>query len=242
MIQLADIRFTYDRAEVLQGISFCLAGGLTLALVGANGSGKSTLLSLLAGLYVPDKGKLTVEGRVSPGQEKAIRALSGLVVQDADLQILGATVGEDLCLGLNHGDVQGMAEAGSLATRFQLEHLWDAPVQALSWGQKRKLCIAAALRRKPKLLLLDEPFSGLDYPGMREMRSVLLANKAARLTQIISAHDIEPLADIADLWAVLEKGRLVAWGTAPDVFPLLAEHHVRPPCSWQAGLGIKAWE
>lgn len=242
MIQLDDIRFTYDRAEVLRGISFFLTGGLTLALVGANGSGKSTLLSLLAGLYVPDKGNLTVKDCASPGQEKAIRALSGLVVQDADLQILGATVGEDLCLGLNPGDAQGMAEARNLAMRFQLEHLWDQPVQALSWGQKRKLCIAAALRRKPKLLLLDEPFSGLDYPGLREMRAVLLTNRASGLTQVISAHDIEPLADIADLWAVLEKGRLVAWGSASEVFPLLAEHHVRPPCSWQAGLGVRAWE
>ncbi|MEG6550844.1 ABC transporter ATP-binding protein [Desulfocurvibacter africanus] len=242
MIHLADIHFTYDRTKVFQGISLRLERGLTLALVGANGSGKSTLLSLLAGLYVPDTGSLSVAGYASPGQEKAIRLLSGLVVQDADLQILGATVGEDLCLGLDPEDAVGMAEARRLAASFYLEELWEEPVQVLSWGQKRKLCIAAALRRKPKLLLLDEPFSGLDYPGMREMRSVLLANKAAKLTQVISAHDIEPLADIADLWAVLEKGRLVAWGTAAEVFPLLAGHHVRPPCSWQAGLGVRPWE
>ncbi len=242
MIHLADIHFTYDQVEVLHGISLCLERGLTLALVGANGSGKSTLLSLLAGLYVPSKGILKVAGHTSPKQAQAIRAMSGLVVQDADLQILGATVGEDLCLGLDPVDAAGMLEAKGLAANFRLEDLWEEPVQSLSWGQKRKLCIAATLRRKPHLLLLDEPFSGLDYPGVREMRSVLMANKAVGLTQIISAHDIEPLADIADLWAILERGRLVALGTATDIFPFLSRHHVRPPCSWQAGLGLRPWE
>lgn len=241
MIELRDVRFTYGRGEILRGISFGLDRGSILALVGANGSGKSTLLTLLAGMHSPTNGRLIVAGSASPGQEKAIRAKTGLVVQDADLQILGATVGEDLCLGLSPTDLAGEAEARQLAERFRLAGYWDEPVQALSWGQKRKLCIAATLRRKPDVLLLDEPFSGLDYPGVREMRALLHANKAAGLTQVVSAHDIEPLADITDHWAVLNKGILVAWGRAEEVFSLLAEHDVRPPCSWQSGLGVRPW-
>ncbi len=242
MIELFDIHFGYGRSEILHGISFGLERSLILALVGANGSGKSTLLALLAGLYAPDRGRLNVNGHSSPGQERAIRAVTGLVVQDADLQILGATVGEDLCLGLAPDNASGEAEARSLADRFRIGHLWNEPVQALSWGQKRKLCMAAALRRRPNLLLLDEPFSGLDYPGVREMRLLLQANRAAGLTQVVSAHDIEPLADIADIWAVLHNGKLAAWGKAETIFPELARHDVRPPCSWLAGLGVKAWE
>lgn len=242
MIEVSEVHFSYGRGEILRGISFGLDRGLTLALVGANGSGKSTLLALLAGLHAPSKGRLKVDGHVSPGQERSIRALAGLVVQDADLQILGATVGEDLCLGLAPEDVQGESEARTLADRFRIGHLWSEPVQALSWGQKRKLCMAVALRRRPDLLLLDEPFSGLDYPGVREMRHMLLANRAAGLTQVVSAHDIEPLVDIADFWAVLRGGELAAWGKAEAVFPELARHDVRPPCSWLAGLGVKAWE
>jgi len=242
LIELTAIHYSYGRGEVLRGISLRLEQGLTLALAGANGSGKSTLLALFAGLHTPSQGRLKVGGHVSPGQERDIRAMSGLVVQDADLQILGATVGEDLCLGLAPGDSAGEAEARSLAERLHLAELWDEPVHALSWGQKRKLCMAATLRRKPALLLLDEPFSGLDYPGVREMRAMLGANRAAGLTQVVSAHDIEPLADMADLWAVLDKGELAAWGTAEEVFPVLTRHDVRPPCSWQAGQGICPWE
>ena len=62
------------------------------------------------------------------------------------------------------------------------------------------------------------------------------------MTQIVAAHDIEPLADLADKWLVLDKGRAVLWGRAEDVFGRLTDYSVRPPCSWQAGLGVTTWD
>ncbi|MFH1137273.1 MAG: energy-coupling factor ABC transporter ATP-binding protein [Pseudomonadota bacterium] len=242
MIIAADLFYSYPgRAEALSDIRFELEAGRILGLIGANGSGKSTLLSLLAGLFSPTKGRLQVGAFSAPGREKEIRSLTGLVVQDADLQILGATVGEDLTLGWSSTAAKPPF-IRETAARFGLAELWDRPVQDLSWGQKRRLCLAATLVRRPKVLLLDEPFSGLDYPGILEMRKILRENREAGLTQVIAAHDLEPLADLADQWLVLDRGRVGLSGNGRQVFARLTEFSVRPPCSWQAGLGIRSWD
>jgi len=212
-----------------------------LGLVGPNGSGKSTLLALLAGLYSPTSGELEVRGYRSPRDERELRRIVGLVVQDADLQLLGATVAEDLLLG-QETSPEKLDLAHRLAESFALEGLWDEPVQTLSWGQKKKLSICGILMSEPEVMLLDEPFAGLDYPGALEMRQILVDNRKAGLTQVVAVHDLEPIADLADTWAVLGNGQIVALGVADEVFPSLASLGVRPPCSWQVGLGIQPWD
>lgn len=243
MIVCRRLGFRYSRHDrALEDVDFELSEGQTLGLVGANGSGKSTLLSLLAGLYTPTEGEVGLGPHVSPGDEASLRRLTGLVLQNVDLQILGSTVGEDLLLGLEAEGAEKESEARELARRFGLEARWDEPVQTLSWGQKRKLCICGILMRRPRVLLLDEPFSGLDYPGALEMRKILDTHRQAGWTQVVAVHDLEPLADLADLWAVLEGGALRAFGRADEVFDRLRELGVRPPCSWQAGLGVRPWD
>lgn len=241
MIRLENLAFAYPQApRVLEGVSFELPAGATMGLVGANGSGKSTLLSLLAGLYAPESGRITVGEIVSPGGEKRLRAFCGLVMQDADLQILGSTVAEDLALGLEgRKDLDRIM--ADMADRFALPP-GSTPVQTLSYGQKRKLCLASALLREPGVLLLDEPFSGLDYPASREMRAILARNARGGLTQVVSAHDVEPLADLADFWAVLHKGRLALLGGVREVFDRLEEFGVRAPCAWRQGRTVVPWD
>lgn len=224
----------------LEAIGFALPRGALCAVVGANGSGKSTLLALLAGLFTPTAGTLAVGGDASPGAEEAIRRRAALVLQDPDQQIIGATVDEDLLLGLRPGDAAARDAARALAARLGLADL-SAPVHALSLGTRRKLCIATALRDAPEVLLLDEPFAGLDYPAIREVRAVLAANRAAGVTQVVAAHDLEALADLADRWLVLERGRLVADGAGEAVFPLLRGHGVRPPGAWLSAHGLDPW-
>ena len=114
-------------------------------------------------------------------------------------------------------------------------------MHALSLGSRRKLCVATALRDAPEVLLLDEPFAGLDYPAIREVRAILAANRTAGVTQLVAAHDLEALADLADRWLVLEGGRLVAEGDSAEVFPLLRRHGVRPPGAWLAARGFDPW-
>ena len=239
VISAASLRFAYvPSAPILHEVAFTLDKGRILGLVGPNGAGKSTLLALLAGLLTPSFGSLQIAGMDAVRDSEAVRRKTALVLQEADLTIIGATIEEDICLGISsnrHG------EALELAARLNLPEA-DTPVHTLSHGQKRKLCLATALLRRPELLLLDEPFAGLDYPGIREIRAMLQANRNNGLTQIIACHDLEPLADLADLWLILSAGRQAAFGPALEIFPLLESMDVRPPCSWRAGLGILPWD
>ena len=242
MIRAERLSFAFGPgAPALEEASFAVAPGTLCGIVGANGSGKSTLLALVAGIFTPTGGSVAVGGDRSPGAEDAIRRRAALVLQDPDQQIIGATVEEDLLLGLPARDGARREQARRLAARFGLAD-GEAPVHALSLGSRRKLCIVTALRDAPSVLLLDEPFAGLDYPAVREMRSILAANRAAGVTQLVAAHDLEAFADLADLWIVLARGKLAGAGTAEEVFPELRRHGVRPPGGWLAARGISPWE
>ncbi len=239
MISASTLGFSYDDTPALHDVSFGVAAGNLVLLAGANGSGKSTLLAVLAGLASPGAGLLRVADLRLPGQERALRRISRLVVQDADLQILGATVGEDLLLGRSATDE---AMVRSMAGRFDLAGAWDLPAHTLSWGMRRKLCLAAALLDDPRLLLLDEPFAGLDYHGTLEMRRILTENRRKSLTQVVAVHDLDPVADLADQMLVLDRGRLVLSGRPAAVMDGVRTHGVRPPCSWLAGRGLVPWD
>jgi biotin transport system ATP-binding protein len=232
------LTYSYHENFAVAHVAFKLDKGQILGLVGPNGAGKSTLLALLAGLLPPSSGTLLIAGVDALRDGDAVRRKTALVLQEADLTIIGTTIGEDICLGL---PPERRDEALDLAARL---HLPDpkTPVHTLSHGQKRKLCLATALLCRPELLLLDEPFAGLDYPGIREIRAMLQANQDNGLPQVIACHDLEPLADLADLWLVLSAGRQAAFGPAREIFPLLESLDVRPPCSWRAGLGILPWD
>nr|WP_321257818.1 ABC transporter ATP-binding protein [uncultured Pseudodesulfovibrio sp.] len=242
MITLNALSFAYPSGgNVLSGLSMNIPKGTLLGLVGANGSGKSTLLSLMAGLYPPTGGSLTVADRVSPGSEKSIRAICRLVMQDADLQILGGTVEEDMLMG-SRRDEKAIAQAKDMADRFNVLSAWERPVQTLSWGMKRKLCLAAALLDDPNVLLLDEPFSGLDYHGVREMRAIIGENRQAGLTQVVSSHDLESFIDLVDGLAVLDRGKLVVTGPPESILDSVREHGVRPPHSWSVDRVLGSWD
>lgn len=245
LLHIEGLGYAYEKQPVLENIGFEMAAGETICLAGANGSGKSTLLALLAGLYTPETGSITLGDVVSPGKTKALRKRTALVLQDADMQILGADVGEDLLLVTDpksSGNPQALEKAKEAARRFGLLGAWETPSHALSYGQKRKLCLAAALLEAPDLLLLDEPFAGLDYPACLEMRVFLKEAKTAGQAVIISTHDLDPVIDLADTLMVLDEGRLVLKGTPAAVLDDIAAHKVRPPCSWVLHKSIAAWE
>jgi len=238
MLQASDLSFAYGSSTVLSGLSFQVGAGEAVALLGANGSGKSTLLTLLSGLYTPNSGQIRVNNLKSPGQEKGIRQQVGLLLQEAELQILGTTVGEDILLGRRGaGGQRDMGLARDLAGRFGLLEAWDRAVHTLSGGQKRKLCLAAMLLRQPSILLFDEPFSGLDYPASLELRQHIRANSELGLAQVIAVHDVEPIADLVTRFMVLDHGCLVFDGTGEEVMDRLPDFGIRPPYSWWACKG-----
>jgi len=226
----------------LDACTFEAEAGELLAVVGANGSGKSTLLTLLAGLYSPSDGRIVLDGVESPGQERSLRRQTGLLFQEADLQILGASVAEDLALAGKTAGRPSAERVAELADRFGLEGLMSRAVQQLSGGEKRKLCLAGMLLRRPLLLLLDEPFSGLDYPSVRELRRHLAENKGSGLTQIVATHDVEPVLDLSDRCLVLHHGKLRLQGRPEEVLDRFEDFGVRQPCLWRSQRVVGCWD
>lgn len=250
-------------------INVSVGRGDVLCIAGKNGCGKSTLLALAAGLLQGAQGELHVLGAAYAGGHDAPEARTpqrmreaaqgtALLLQDADMQIIGATVAEDLLLsatlaqeiaGAAHKKKEGAGNAPTaplaleetpdstafaLATRFGLAPLWHAAPGTLSYGQKRKLCLAAALLRSPRLLLLDEPLSGLDYPAILELRQLLAVCVADGMALVVSTHDLEPfLAIMTQTLLFLPGGRGIC-GAPQEMLPLVAQAGVRP-------LGAHAW-
>jgi biotin transport system ATP-binding protein len=242
IIEAQNVTFRHPGAtkDTLQNLSFSIREGEFLCLLGVNGSGKSTLLAVLAGLFPQAEGSLTVAGNELPREAFKLRGKVALVPQDPDVYILGSLVEEDLYLGLDADDEEGRKRAVGFARLFDLVDQLQQPVHTLSYGQKRKLCLASALASRPRIILLDEPFAGLDHPAAMAMREALSRNKGAKLTQIVVGHDLDIMADIADSFMLLKEGKILARGGTDEVFPPLSENGVRPPCWWFTG-GGPAW-
>jgi biotin transport system ATP-binding protein len=238
----ANLTFRYEQAasDAIRGLSLTIGEGELIILAGVNGSGKSTLLALLAGILGPSSGDLTVLGCQMPKERRKIRGQVALVPQNPDVYILGSLVEEDLLLGLPEGDENAKARSLRLLAELGLGDLRDRPVQTLSFGERRKLCLASALAGEPKLALLDEPMAGLDFPGAKLVREVLIGNKAQGVAQVVATHELDLVADLADKFALMIDGRISVQGRADDVFPHLAAAGVRPPCWWFTG-GGPAW-
>jgi biotin transport system ATP-binding protein len=174
-----NISFGYPgQKPIISDLSFKLRGGEILGLAGQNGAGKSTLLDLLAGIKEPTQGQIKVLGLEN---ESGRRKRIALLPQNVDFFILGDTPREDLELALsqlpNLSDVKSDKLAKNsdspsindivttIAKRWALLDLLDSPVETLSLGQKKRLALASSMAVEPAVLLLDEPFSGLDWPG-----------------------------------------------------------------------------
>lgn len=238
MIKVENLSFTYPGAEQasLSNISFNITPGSLVCLLGANGSGKTTLLCLLSGLFNSYAGKLEIAGKNLPDPE--VQNFTSYVPQNPDLYLLGTTLKEDLFIGLPRAKAESdemQLAAQKLLQELGLSGLEEKPLQTLSYGQRHKACLASALLDNPKLLFLDEPFSGLDFPAVIHLRQIIAENKKQGITQIITVHDLDIISDMADEFALLAAGNLLAKGTCEEVFPRLVDGGVRPPCWWLDG-------
>ena len=195
-------------AAALDGLDLDVAAGASLAVVGPNGAGKSTLLRLLAGLARPSAGRIAIDGR--PPTHRSARAALGYLGH-ATLLSPSLTVRENLIFAARLYRVAAPRErADEQLASEGLDPLADRRAGSLSRGQAQRVAIARALIHAPALVLLDEPFTGLDRGAVQSLAGRLSDLRARGHTSVLVTHGLEHVRELADEALVLSAGRC-AW-------------------------------
>jgi cobalt/nickel transport system ATP-binding protein len=205
------------------GLDFIVNQGERVSILGANGCGKTTLLKHLMGVLVPRDGAVKVFG-VDPGKEyNKIRERIGVVMQDVDEQILGPTVYDDILFApLNYGVERKKAEAlaKDVIERLNIESIQGKIVHYLSGGEKKKVALAGALVMEPDLLILDEPFTGLDPTSRRDfIKTLNELNKEKGISFIMTLHEVDLVSEVSDILYLMHgHGDLSERGRPEEIF------------------------
>ena len=219
MITFDNVSFAYEAgAPVLRGVSFHIAPGEAVGLIGANGAGKSTIMKLMLGLLPCTEGEIRVDGvRVEKKTLPQIRRALGFVLQDSDSQMFMPTVYEDMMFApRNYGLSKEEAEkkVDAVLEQLGLTELKHRHNHKISGGEKRMAAIATILAMEPKAILMDEPSIALD-PFNR--RTVIRAINGLSMTKLIASHDLDMILDTCSRVLLLSGGQLVADGRAEDI-------------------------
>ena len=215
-----------------------------VVLTGANGSGKTIFLRHLNGLILPTKGKILLNGQNILKNITETRKQIGLIFQDPDSQIVGQTVFEDVSFGpenlkLPRNEINTRVKES--LERVGLTELSKRDPYTLSGGQKRKLAIAGILAMKPKIIMFDEPFIGLDYPGVVQvLKQIISLNKNGH-TIILVTHDLAKVLAHAHRLIIMAKGTIVQDGRPEEIIEYTEKYQVKMPNYEKEGINKLTW-
>ena len=184
--------------------------GEFLLLAGSNGSGKTLLMRCLAGLLETREGEILFRGQPL-SRTRSLRRELGLVFQDAETQLLGETVEEDAAFGPENLGFSGEETESRVKAALEavgLETKRKRPPRRLSGGEKRRLAVAGVLAMGCGVIIMDEPFANLDWPGVVQVLEILVSLKQAGKTLIVLTHELEKVLALADRLAILHQGIL----------------------------------
>ena len=233
-----------DGTHGLKNINLTIEEGTFVVIAGQNGSGKTTLLRHLNGLLLPTAGTVRLEGIPVPENLIRARQMVGMVFQDADSQIVGETVSDDVAFGPENLCLDRREVTRRVARALDLVNLLDLKNQKphlLSGGEKRRLAIAGILAMEPKVLVFDEPFSSLDYPGIKQVLKQIISLHQAGHTILVAAHDLEKVIAHADRLVIMNHGKLVKDGLPDQLLGELEAFGIRQPCAYRLGVEVQSW-
>lgn len=223
MIECDSIRFGYGKtkdAELIHGISLSIEDGEFVALTGENGAGKSTFSKLLAGILKPSDGKICVNGIDTKKAKNSVLAkTTGFLFQNPDRQLCTYTVRDEIAFG-QKALKTGTEEEISKRTEKIIERFGFNPDEApfsLSRGQRQRLALASIIAVEPKVMILDEPTTGLDYKECMEIMSAVKELNKNGTTVIMVCHDMELVLDFARRMIVLADGKIEADGKTLEI-------------------------
>ncbi|MFI8962291.1 ATP-binding cassette domain-containing protein [Streptomyces sp. NPDC053493] len=228
-ISAVGLRKSYGDKLVLDGIDLSITEGTVFALLGPNGAGKTTTVEILSTLVAPDGGQARIAGHDLDERPEGVRAAIGVTGQFAAVdQLLTAEENLMLMADLRHlPRPEGRRRTAGLLERFELTEAARKPVSTLSGGMRRKLDLAMTPVGEPRIIFLDEPTTGLDPRSRRTMWEIirrLVTDEG--VTVFLTTQYLEEADQLADRIAVLDRGRLVAEGTAEELKRLIPGGHI----------------
>lgn len=219
-LQVEELRVSFDRRPVLDGVSLTVEAGEILALAGRNGSGKTTLLRCLTGLQRPTRGAILLDGTSILETPVSVTARKiGFVPQPPSSMLFSDTVREEIELTARNrnGLTAPEEEIHRWAAALDLVPLWDRHPRDLAAGERQRVALAAVLVGKPSVVLLDEPTLGMDRGRMTWLAQTLRALRDAGAAIVVATHDADFVVEAATRAAMLDHGRIVAEGDPSEV-------------------------
>lgn len=248
MIECDSVRFDYGKtkdAELIHGISLSIEDGEFVALTGENGAGKSTFSKLLAGILKPSDGKICVNGiDTKKAKNSMLAKTTGFLFQNPDRQLCTYTVRDEIAFG-QKALKTGTEEEISKRTEKIIERFGFNPDEApfsLSRGQRQRLALASIIAVEPKVMILDEPTTGLDYKECMEIMSAVKELNKNGTTVIMVCHDMELVLDFARRMIVLADGKIEADGKTLEIMrskEILQKACLLPPQIIQIALELE---
>jgi lipopolysaccharide export system ATP-binding protein len=227
-LAVVSIAKSYDKRVVLSDVSLSVGKGEVVGLLGPNGAGKTTCFYSVMGLVKPDAGRIMLDGVDITPLPMYRRAILGLGYLPQETSIFrGLTVAKNISavLELSEPDKHARAERlDKLLDEFGLTRLRDAPAMALSGGERRRAEIARALAADPSIMLLDEPFAGIDPISIADIRDLVKELKTRNIGVLITDHNVRETLDIVDRASIIYDGRVLFAGSPAD---LVADANVR---------------
>lgn len=209
LIEVGGLRKSYGTREVLKGVDLRVAEGEIVGVLGPNGAGKTTAVECIGGLRVPDDGRISVAGLDPQREERALRQLLGMQLQQSRLP---ARTTPREALDLFASFYLDPQPTGELLERFGLHEHRDQRFERLSGGQQQRLSVALALIGRPRIAILDELTTGLDPAARRDIWTYLDALADDGTTMILVTHSMEEAAHLCDRVVIIDNGRVVESG------------------------------
>ncbi len=227
-LAVVSIAKAYDKRPVLTDVSVSVGHGEVVGLLGPNGAGKTTCFYSVMGLVKPDTGRIMLDGVDITGLPMYRRAILGLGYLPQETSIFrGLSVEKNILSVLELAEPDAAARAArldQLLDDFGLTRLRDAPAMALSGGERRRAEIARALAADPSIMLLDEPFAGIDPISIADIRDLVIALKKRGIGVLITDHNVRETLEIVDRAYIIYDGRVLFTGSPDD---LVADANVR---------------
>ena len=227
-LEVRSIAKSYDKRAVLHDVSLHVERGEVVGLLGPNGAGKTTSFYSVMGLVRPDAGRIFLDGRDITQLPMYRRAILGLGYLPQETSIFrGLTVEQNIMAVLEVDEPEQNERVDKLERllrEFGLTHLRDSPAMALSGGERRRCEIARSLAAEPSIMLLDEPFAGIDPISIADIRELVKELKKRDIGVLITDHNVRETLDIVDRACIIYDGQVLFEGT-PQA--LVADENVR---------------